>query len=73
MDFITQLPPSGGHIVILVVVDRLTKYNHFRPLPSGFTAEKVARVFVKDICRLHGIPNIIVSDRDPVLMSGFWR
>ncbi|CAM8951058.1 unnamed protein product [Rhodiola kirilowii] len=67
MDFITHLPASGGQTVILVVVDRLTKYAHFSSLASGFTAEKVAKVFIKDICRLHGIPNSIVSDRDPCL------
>ncbi|CAM9002583.1 unnamed protein product [Rhodiola kirilowii] len=73
MDFITHLPSSKGMSVIMVVVDRLTKYDHFSAMASGFTAEGVARTFVKDICRLHGIPNSIVSDRDPVFMSHFWQ
>ncbi|CAM8886540.1 unnamed protein product [Rhodiola kirilowii] len=73
MDFITQLPPFGGYTVILVVVDRLTKVAHFCPLTTGFTAEKVAKVFVREICRLHGIPRSIVSDRDSVFMSTFWQ
>ncbi|CAM8882492.1 unnamed protein product [Rhodiola kirilowii] len=73
MDFITQLPKSGGFSVILVVVDRLSKYAHFVPLQAGFTAEKVARIFVREICRLHGIPGSITSDRDPVFTSAFWR
>ncbi|CAM8957386.1 unnamed protein product [Rhodiola kirilowii] len=73
MDFITQLPKSHGLSAIMVVTDRLTKYAHFIGLPGGFTAESVARSFVKEICRLHGLPTKIVSDRDPVFMSRFWR
>ncbi|CAM8994324.1 unnamed protein product [Rhodiola kirilowii] len=73
MDFITHLPSSKGLTVILVVVDRLTKYGHFSALSAGFTAESVARVFVRDVCRLHGLPASIVSDRDPVFMSMFWK
>ncbi|CAM8990808.1 unnamed protein product [Rhodiola kirilowii] len=73
MDFVTHLPTSKGLSVILVVVDRLTKYGHFSPIAAGFTAASVARVFVRDICRLHGMPNNIVSDRDPIFMSSFWK
>ncbi|CAM8941132.1 unnamed protein product [Rhodiola kirilowii] len=73
MDFITHLPTSKGKTVIFVVVDRLTKYAHFMPLPSGFTAEMVAKVFSKEIFRLHGVPNSIVSDRDPIFLSHFWK
>jgi hypothetical protein len=29
MDFITGLPKSDGNTIIMVVVDRLTKYAHF--------------------------------------------
>ncbi|CAM8991067.1 unnamed protein product [Rhodiola kirilowii] len=73
MDFITHLPSSKGLTVILVVVDRLTKYGHCSALSAGFAAESVARVFVRDVYRLHGLPASIVSDRDPVFMSMFWK
>ncbi|KAL0447826.1 UNVERIFIED_CONTAM: Transposon Ty3-I Gag-Pol polyprotein [Sesamum latifolium] len=73
MDFITHLPPSGGKIVIWVVVDRLSKYAHFVGLPTHFTVVSLAATFSAKIYRLHGIPKSIVSDRDRVFISHFWR
>lgn len=73
MDFIVGLHVFEGKSAIFVVVDRLSKYAHFVPLPANFTATKIADVFAKEICRLHGFPSSIVSDRDPIFMSSFWR
>jgi hypothetical protein len=57
----------------MVVVDRLTKYAHFVALKHPFSAVSVAKEFVANVVRLHGIPNSIVSDRDKVFISAFWR
>ncbi|KAL4282814.1 hypothetical protein GQ457_16G014550 [Hibiscus cannabinus] len=73
MDFITGLPPLQGRTVIMVVIDRLSKYAHFIPLPTHFNSAIVASAFVSDIVRLHGIPAEIVSDRDSRFMTDFWR
>ena len=72
MDFLGGLPRARGLDTILVVIDRLTKYGHFFALSHPYTAKEVAEIFVKEIVKLHGFPQTIVSDRDRLFMSSFW-
>jgi Integrase zinc binding domain len=73
MDFIIGLPKYRGYEVILVVVDRLTKYSHFMALTHPYTATTVAQSFIDHVYKLHELPVNIVSDRDPIFTSRFWR
>ena len=74
MDLITSLPPSASKKdAIAVFVDRLSKRVHLAPVETSITAPQLARVFVDTVFKHHGVPEIIVSDRDPRFVSEFWR
>ena len=73
MDFVEGLPKSHLKSVVFVVVDRLTKYTHFMALSHPYTATKVANLYLHFVFKLHGMPSTIVSDRDPMFTSLFWR
>ncbi|XP_026450795.1 uncharacterized protein LOC113350907 [Papaver somniferum] len=73
MDFIEGLPASERRTMILVFVERLTKYAHFIALVHLYTAITVAKEFINQIFRLHGLPASIVSDRDKVFTRLFWQ
>jgi hypothetical protein len=72
MDFITGLPKYEGKSVIMVIVDRLTKYAHFCALSHPFKASTVSTAFMETVQKLHDSPKIIVNDRDPIFTGHFW-
>lgn len=73
LDFITGLPPFHGNTTILVVVDRFSKGIHLGMLPTTHTALLIALFFLDIIGKLHGMPQSLVSDRDPLFLSQFWQ
>jgi hypothetical protein len=78
MDFIGPLPESKDenevcYENIFVVVDRLTKYAEFIPMPRRYDAPYLAKVFAKNIVTRYGIPEKIISDRDKLFTSHFWE
>ena len=73
MDFIDGLPKSAGKSVIMVVVDRFSKAAHFIALAHPYSALSVAQAYLDNVFKLHGCPQSIVSDRDSVFTSEFWK
>ena len=73
MDFVVGLPLIGRkHESVWVMVDRLTKSAHFLPVRTDYSLDKMVKIYIKEIVRLHGIPISIISDRDLRFTSRFW-
>ena len=72
MDFVGPFPLSDDLDYIWVVLCRLTSMVHLIPLKTTTTAAQLALLFMSHIVRLHGLPETIVSDRDPKFTSQFW-
>ena len=58
---------------IMVVVDKLTKEVHFIPVKSKYKVDTIAKIFMKEIFKLHGLPKATVSYRDVKFTSKFWK
>ena len=72
MDFVVGLSVApGGFDSIWVIIDRLTKSAHFLPVKTSYGASDYAKIFVREIVRLHGVPTSIVSDRGSQFTSKF--
>jgi len=73
MDFITDLPKSKENDAILIVIDRLTKMAHLLPWTKEMNARQFSELFVREIFRLHGLPNDIITDRGSIFTSDLWK
>ena len=74
MDFVVGLPRSrNGYDSIWVIVDRLTKSAHFLPVKAIYYVAKLAKLYVKYIMCLHGVPVSIASDGGSVFTSRFGK
>ncbi|GAA5908929.1 hypothetical protein JCM5296_006825, partial [Sporobolomyces johnsonii] len=73
LDFVGPLPVSEGYDMLLTMTDRLTGYSRLLPCRSKDGAKEIAeRVFRGWYC-LFGLPERLVSDRDKLFTSKFWR
>ena len=57
----------------MVVVEKLSKETHFIHVKTTHKAANIADIFMKKFFRLHGIPKVIISDRDPKFTGNFWK
>ncbi|GJS99946.1 putative reverse transcriptase domain-containing protein [Tanacetum coccineum] len=74
MDFVAKLPKtSQGYDTIWVIVDRLTKSAIFTPIRETDPMDNLARIYLKEVVTMHGIPVSIICDRNPRFASNFWR
>jgi hypothetical protein len=73
LGFITGLPKIHGKDCIYVVVDRLTKFSHFYAIVTEYNAVQVAKLFFKEVFKLHGLLRNIINDRDSRFIRTFWR
>ena len=73
MDFVGPFPDCGGYNYLWVVLCRLTSLVHLVPVTVRTTATELAWCYTKDVVRLHGMPESIVSDRDSKFTAKFWR
>jgi hypothetical protein len=71
LDYLTHLPESNGFSNVMIVVDHLTRMAHFLPCTETVKAEETATLCLQGVYRLHGLPRVLVSDRDPKFVSGF--
>ena len=76
VDCVGPLPEStnrtGGYDMICVI-DLLTSMVHLMPMKQTYRATDVAELMFEAIYKLHGLPERIISDRDSLFTSKFWK
>jgi hypothetical protein len=72
MDFVVRLPVCEGFDAVWVVVDRLSKMGHIIPCHTTIDAVGLAKLILREVVHLHGLPRTIVSDRGLQFALTFW-
>ena len=79
IDFITKLPKSKDPVtgitynLIIVIVDRFTKYIIVVLFKKTHTAEQLGHLLLDRLVRDHGVPIMIITDRDKLFTSNYWK
>jgi hypothetical protein len=73
VDFVGPCVLSNGFDCIMVVVDRLTKERHLIPCNTTMQALDLAKLFLRNVWKLHGLPDSIVSDRGSLFVATLWN
>jgi hypothetical protein len=74
MDLITQLPKSDDSDAILTIVDQgCTRAAIFLPCSTAITGEGVAQLYLENIYQWFGLPEKVISNRDPCFTLYFTK
>jgi hypothetical protein len=74
LNFITGFPRTQKHNdSIMMIIDKISNYEHFIPVKYTFKSINITEIFMKEIFRLHGIPKMVISNRDVKFTSAFWK
>ena len=73
MDFMGPFPKVLGYNYLLVVICWLMSLVHLIPMVTTAGVTDIAWAYLRNIVRLHGLPDTIISDRDPKFVLKFWR
>jgi hypothetical protein len=72
MEFMMCLPLSEIKDIILLVVDSFSKVTKFGPTKTTTTIAETTTLFFNMWVKHHGMPKVIVSDRDAKFALEFW-
>ena len=74
MDFVMGFPRTRHqHDSVWVIIDRMTKSSHFLPIHTSYSAEDYAKLYIRELVRLHGVPLSIISDKGTQFTSHIWK
>lgn len=73
MDFVGPFPLDGEFDYLWVIICRLTNLVHLIPISVRTTTSQLAWIYLREVVRLHGMPESIVSDRDSKFTARFWK
>ena len=74
-DFVTDLPESTeeGYDRLAVFADRFSKYTILVPCHSTITAEDFAKLFIRHVFPIAGVPEVWHSDNDTVVTAAMFQ
>jgi len=73
VEFISELPESGGYDSIIVAVNSAGKHSHFIEMVTTVIAAGVANLYLQNVWKLHGLPQKVVSDRRPQFVAALMK
>ena len=71
VDFISELPESGGYDSVMVAVDSVGKCSHFVETVTTVTAAGAANLYLRNVWKLHGLPRKVISNHRPQFVAAF--